>query len=111
MKTFLISALLALTAGSLAHAQAFSAPGLTRADRSLQPGAAAACKTLETKTAQVGSVPLKRLGDLPPGLLEHAVLREVAGCPVREVVYAGQIYYVPSVVESKTLSPAIIPGR
>jgi hypothetical protein len=37
---------------------------------------------------------LKKLGDLPPGLLEHAVVRIVNGCPVREIVYAGQTYYL-----------------
>jgi hypothetical protein len=37
---------------------------------------------------------LKKLGDLPPGLLEHAVNRLVNGCPVREIVMGGQTYYL-----------------
>jgi hypothetical protein len=36
----------------------------------------------------------KELGELPPGLLEHAVNRLVNGCPVREIVFGGQTYYL-----------------
>ena len=53
-----------------------------------------ACLALEREVAQQGWVKLKRLNELPPALLEHAVLRLVDGCPVREVVYRGQVYYV-----------------
>ena len=41
---------------------------------------------------------LYKLTELPPGLLEHAVWRTVAGCPVREVVYKGHAYYMCSSV-------------
>jgi hypothetical protein len=37
---------------------------------------------------------LKKLGDLPPALLEHAVNRLIDGCPVREIVFGGQTYYL-----------------
>jgi hypothetical protein len=37
---------------------------------------------------------IQKLGDLPPGVEEHAVLRMINGCPVREIVYAGQTYYL-----------------
>ena len=35
------------------------------------------------------------MGELPPGLLEHAVNRLVDGCPVREIVAGGgRTYYL-----------------
>ncbi len=37
---------------------------------------------------------MKKLGDLPPALQEHAVLRFIHGCPVREIVSATGIYYL-----------------
>ena len=47
------------------------------------------------KTAGPDHAPLKKLGDLPPGLLEHAVNRLVDGCPVREIVAGGgRTYYL-----------------
>jgi hypothetical protein len=68
--------------------------------------ATAACKALEQKTAHEGAVQFRRLDQLPPGVLEHAVLRTVAGCPVREVRYRGQTYYVsPSIPKFQTLTP------
>jgi len=51
-----------------------------------------AVQTLGPKFLTPGD--LKKLGDLPPGLLEHAVNRLVNGCPVREIVFGGQTYYL-----------------
>ena len=36
----------------------------------------------------------RRLDQLPNGVLEHAVWRTVGGCPVREIVFEGQTYYL-----------------
>ena len=36
----------------------------------------------------------KRLDQLPNGVMEHAVWRTVGGCPVREIVFQGQTYYL-----------------
>lgn len=52
------------------------------------------CSAFARQTLGPGDEGLKKLGDLPPGLLEHAVLRIVNGCPVREIVFAGQVYYL-----------------
>jgi hypothetical protein len=52
------------------------------------------CKKPMLKTLGPDGSTIKKLGDLPPGLEEHAVLRMVNGCPVREIVYAGQTYYL-----------------
>jgi hypothetical protein len=56
-----------------------------------------------------GFAPITKLGDLPPGVLEHAVLRIVDGCPVREIVYAGQTYYYPDIGSDglERLDPAV----
>jgi hypothetical protein len=61
----------------------------------LHPPIAAACVRFAGKTAGPGGAPFKRLGDLPPAQLEHAVLRSIGGCPVREIVYPGGVRYVP----------------
>jgi hypothetical protein len=47
-----------------------------------------------TKTLGPDGLPLTKLGDLPPAVEEHAIVRMVNGCPVREVVYNGQTYYL-----------------
>ena len=64
---------------------------------------------------QIGDVPLLRLDQLPPGVLEHAVLRTVAGCPVREIVWNGQTYYVapagPAVLDAEPLRGSRITHR
>lgn len=54
----------------------------------------ASCRVLTQKTADSRGAKFKRLDELPWGLIEHAVLRSVAGCPVREVIYQGQVYWV-----------------
>jgi hypothetical protein len=53
-----------------------------------------ACTRMIQQTADDGRAKLKRLDQLPWGLIEHAVLRSVGGCPVREVVYQGQTYWL-----------------
>jgi hypothetical protein len=52
------------------------------------------CNRSTTQTAGPGNAHLKKLGELPPGLEEHAVLRMIDGCPVREIVSGGRTYYL-----------------
>ncbi len=70
-----------------------------------------ACESLLSRTSTIGSIQLKRLGDLPPGRLEHAVLRTIGGCPVAEVVWQGQTYYVPSILPSQNMPVDRSPAR
>ena len=61
------------------------------------PPTGQACARLAQQTVAPDGVRLfKRLDQLPKGVLEHAVWRTVGGCPVREVVFGGQTYYVTS---------------
>jgi hypothetical protein len=53
-----------------------------------------ACAKLLTQTVAPDGTPFRRLDQLPPKVEEHAVWRTVGGCPVREVVWEGQTYYV-----------------
>ena len=55
-----------------------------------------ACARLLTQTVAPDGTPFKKLNELPPKVEEHAVWRTVGGCPVREVVWNGQTYYVGS---------------
>ncbi len=56
-----------------------------------------ACAKLDSQAVAPDGVRiLKRLDQLPWGLIEHAVWRTVAGCPVREIVFGGQTYYMTS---------------
>jgi hypothetical protein len=55
-----------------------------------------ACAKLLTQTVAPDGTPFRRLDQLPPKVEEHAVWRTVGGCPVREVVWEGQTYYVGS---------------
>lgn len=52
------------------------------------------CSDFQVKTAWSNGGKATKLADLPPGLMEHAVLRSIHGCPVREIVYAGGTYYL-----------------
>jgi len=52
------------------------------------------CQKRAVQTAGPDYAPLKKLGDLPPGLLEHAINRLVNGCPVREIMAGGGTYYL-----------------
>ena len=61
-----------------------------------QRDATLSCAKLLTQTAAPDGTPFRRLDELPPKVEEHAVWRTVAGCPVREVVWEGQTYYVGS---------------
>jgi hypothetical protein len=75
------------------------------------PNPLAACAKLAEKTVAPDGVPLKKLGELPPGLLEHAELRSVNGSPVREIVFAGQTYYLqgsaPQIERVDPVGPSI----
>jgi hypothetical protein len=64
--------------------------------RSFDP-AVAACGRLNTQTVAPDGVKIfKKLNELPWGQMEHAVWRRVEGCPVREIVFGGETYYVVS---------------
>ena len=52
------------------------------------------CNRPVTKAVGPAGAPVRKLGDLPPGLEEHAVVRLVNGCPVREIVSGGRTYYL-----------------
>jgi hypothetical protein len=90
--------LIALAASSLAGAAMADAPiSRIHPNRTLGPDPTAACAKLTTQTVAPDGVKFfRRLDQLPWGVLEHAVLRTVAGCPVREIVYEGQTWYVAS---------------
>ena len=68
---------------------------------------AQACDRISTQTVAPNGVPFRKLGDLPWGVLEHAVWRKVEGCPVREVVYKGQTYYVGPSIPKLESGPAV----
>ena len=53
-----------------------------------------ACGKRATQTLGPNGAPITKLGDLPPALEEHAVLRTIHGCPVREIVSGGRTYYL-----------------
>jgi hypothetical protein len=55
-----------------------------------------ACAKLLTQTVAPDGTRIKKLNELPPAIEEHAVWRKVSGCPVREVVWEGQTYYLGS---------------
>jgi hypothetical protein len=98
-----------LFAGAAASAEATPvSPAMQReetAARALQ-----ACGALALRTTGPNAVRLKRLGDLPPGVLQHAVLRVIDGCPVLEVRWQRQTYYVPSLPRVHKV-PADRPSR
>ena len=74
-------------------------PGLTRLPPGsfIQPLSANTCAKLGAQAVAPDGVRMfKRLDQLPWGVLEHAVWRTVGGCPVREIVYGGETYYVAS---------------
>jgi hypothetical protein len=76
--------------------------------------AAPACARLLTQTVAPDGVPFKKLGELPEAVQEHAVWRTVSGCPVREVVWRGQTYYVGGsepVVDRRPLAGSRMPRR
>lgn len=98
MIPLLFAAALAGSPALLEPAQAydprFVIPGKPPNVRRLGPDTTEACNKLAIQTVAPDGVPLRKLGDLPGAIMEHAVLRTVAGCPVAEVVYKGQTYYV-----------------
>jgi hypothetical protein len=57
-------------------------------------GLAPACGKGVTQTLGRDGERAQKLGDLPPALEEHAVLRFIHGCPVREIVAASGVYYL-----------------
>ncbi len=92
MKAFL----LALAASSVASS-AMAVPEVMSSPSPAAPQIPAACAALETRTVAPDGVPLfKRLDQLPDAVRERAVWRNVGGCPVREIRYQGQTWYVIS---------------
>ncbi len=104
MRAVLIAATLAAIA-----APAFADSGWSaRRTIGLQPPKA--CNRQEAqKVSDQRGVAFKRLDELPWAVLEHAVLRSVGGCPVREVVYQGRTYWVEPAAPStnERITPAI----
>ena len=49
----------------------------------------ACANALIRKTADDGSAQVRKLDELPPAVLMHAVLREAGGCSLAEVRFAG----------------------
>jgi hypothetical protein len=102
--------LFAVLASSLAGGAMADAP-IVRIypNRTLGPDPTAACARLTTQTAAPDGVRFfKRLDQLPWGVLEHAVMRTVAGCPVREIVFEGQTWYVATgMPRAQRLDPAV----
>jgi hypothetical protein len=52
----------------------------------------ACVNALVRQTAADGSLPGRKLGDLPPGHLMHAVLRRIDGCEFAEVRQANGVW-------------------
>jgi hypothetical protein len=74
---------------------AMAAPEVMGPPQPVGPQPPQACAALETRTVAPDGVPLlKRLDQLPEAVRERAVWRTVEGCPVREVRYEGQTWYV-----------------
>jgi len=85
-------------------------PAASQPDFNLQPGLhrlqapirnfgepPAACAKLDSQTVAPDGVRIfKKLNELPWGVMEHAVWRTVGGCPVREIVFGGETYYLAS---------------
>jgi hypothetical protein len=63
----------------------------------VKPPVVNTCGKLGAQTVAPDGVKMfKRLDQLPWGVMEHAVWRTVGGCPVREIVFEGQTYYLSS---------------
>jgi hypothetical protein len=103
MTPLLFAAALALSPTAAQPSQPFDAGMI----RPFVQDFGAACARLGTLTVAPDGVPFRKLNELPPGLLEHAVWRRVAGCPVREVVYRGQTYYVGPSIPRIVSGPAV----
>lgn len=67
--------------------------------------AVSACRDLVAHADDLGPIQLRRLNELPSGVLVHAVYRVVRGCPVAEVLVMGETYYVPSIVQREDRLP------
>ncbi len=92
-----LPALMAVGAAALsAHAEPAIPSTLVAQASAPVPAAkpSGACAGRLTRLSQTDPVRFKRLGDLPSGVLEHAVLRAIDGCPVREVLYQGRAVWV-----------------
>ena len=76
MPAIILAAVLAGMPGAHAPLTALNAPP-------------ACANALVRKTADDGSAQVRKLGELPPALLMHAVLREAGGCDLAEVRYGG----------------------
>jgi hypothetical protein len=89
------------------------------APASLPPDASArdqaeACRAVGlTRTQDRPASPrARRLGDLPPGLLQRTVLRSIGACSVIEARVEGRSYYLPAGPGTlMPLTPAGEPGR
>ena len=97
--------LLALAASSLAGS-AMAVPEVMSSANPAAPQIPVACAALETRTVAPDGVPLfKRLDQLPDAVRERAIWRTVDGCPVREIRYEGQTWYLVSAKPTLDSSP------
>ena len=80
----------------LSAAAVVAAPG---APAGVERAVYSACADLAAHADEFAPAQLRRLAELPPGIVTHAVYRVVRGCPVAEVLIKGQTFYVPSVVQ------------
>ena len=106
MKALLLAVFVSsLASGALADAPTFR----IYPNRTFGPDPTAACARLTTQAVAPDGVRFfRRLDQLPWGVLEHAVLRTVAGCPVREIVFEGRVWYVASgIPRAERLDPAM----
>ncbi len=115
MTPLLFAAALAVSPGAdptYQPLQLFGSPmQRTAPGRIIQPPAAGACAKFATRTVAPDGVRFfRRLDQLPWGVMEHAVWRTVDGCPVREIVFGGQVYYMASATpQIERLDPAAAP--
>lgn len=115
MTPFLLTAALMASPPALQPYQAIDgAVRLVPAPRSpapfIQPPKVNLCGKLGAQaTAPDGVKMFRRLDQLPRGVMEHAVWRTVAGCPVREIVFDGETYYVTSADPKLERGPAVGP--
>jgi hypothetical protein len=99
MTPLLFAAALAVSswADQVYHPPQLSPMQRAASGRIIQPPAASACAKFATRTVAPDGVRFfRRLDQLPWGVVEHAVWRMVEGCPVREIVFGGQVYYMAS---------------
>jgi hypothetical protein len=93
MPAIILAAVLAAMPGAQSPLTALDAPP-------------ACANGLVRNTADDGSAQVRKLGELPPAVLMHAVLREAGGCDLAEVRFAGAWRNLPLGAAPFATSPA-----